>query len=244
MENAIEALKMAAAVLVFVMALGISISSFSQARQTADTVIRYSDRESVTQYIENESETTRIVSVETIIPTLYRIFDENYRVVFESGTETGTEIANRLNKLYGIRQEGTVVERNYIDSGEDDKNKLGIIGGTDRDSDNFITALLYGNQTGAYLLRDDGTKMTFSNYQQELRSNGSNIVLNDKGIYDIIKGRTFEEKIGVYYYEDLEDTSGGTDVDVDVPEEGSVLDVNKTKRKIITYTLQPSTVGP
>ena len=83
--------------------------------------------------------------------------------------------------------------------------------------------------------------MTFSNYQQELRSNGSNIVLNDKGIYDIIKGRTFEEKIGVYYYEDLEDTSGGADVDVDVPEESSVLGVDKTKRKIITYTLQPLT---
>ena len=40
MENAADALKMAAAVLVFVLALGISISSFSQARYTADVLIQ------------------------------------------------------------------------------------------------------------------------------------------------------------------------------------------------------------
>ena len=37
MENAAEALKMAADFLVFIIALGISISSFSQAKTTAQT---------------------------------------------------------------------------------------------------------------------------------------------------------------------------------------------------------------
>ena len=38
MENAVEALKMAAAVLTFVLALGIGMSSFSQAKQTSEII--------------------------------------------------------------------------------------------------------------------------------------------------------------------------------------------------------------
>ena len=53
MENAVDALKMAAAVLTFVLALGISISSFSQARTTAQILLDYTDREYETQYAED-----------------------------------------------------------------------------------------------------------------------------------------------------------------------------------------------
>ena len=243
MENAVEALKMAAAVLVFVMALGISISSFSQARQTSQTIIQYSDRETTTQYVEDTGVKTRTVGVDTIIPTLYRVFDENYRIVFETGGESGSD-AERLNELYGVIENGTTVYRNYIDSEETDDNRIGIITGSDRDTDNFITALLYGNKnTTAYLLNHDGQPCTFSDYINELSTRGSRLVLNGEGIYDIIKGKTFEEKIGVYYPEDIESTNtGGSDIDVDVPTaESSILDVNKAKKRIITYTLQSTT---
>ena len=80
MENATDALKMAAAVLVFVMALGIGISSFSQARAAADTLISYTDRDSVTQYAEDIGTKTRFVGKETIVPTIYRAYKENYRI--------------------------------------------------------------------------------------------------------------------------------------------------------------------
>ena len=45
MENAADALQMAAAVLIFVLALTIAINSFSQARQTAQLILDYNDRE-------------------------------------------------------------------------------------------------------------------------------------------------------------------------------------------------------
>ena len=44
MENAAEALKMAGAVLLFVLALSVAIVSFGQARETADTILDYRDR--------------------------------------------------------------------------------------------------------------------------------------------------------------------------------------------------------
>ena len=76
MENAADALKMAAAVLIFVLALGISISSFSQARYTAEILMQYADRDTVTQYVGGSANGTRIVGKETIVPTIYRAYKE------------------------------------------------------------------------------------------------------------------------------------------------------------------------
>ena len=47
MENAADALKMAGAVLLFVLALSIIIPFFSQARQTTDIILDARDRETV-----------------------------------------------------------------------------------------------------------------------------------------------------------------------------------------------------
>ena len=52
MENAADALKMAGAVLLFVLAISIIILSFEQVRKSADTIIDYKDRE--TFYIESK----------------------------------------------------------------------------------------------------------------------------------------------------------------------------------------------
>ena len=61
MENAADALKMAAAVLVFVLALGISISSFSEVRQVSQIILNYNDNEYSYTYIPDERTTTRMV---------------------------------------------------------------------------------------------------------------------------------------------------------------------------------------
>ena len=45
MENAAEALKMAAAVLMFVMALSVAIVSYGEVRRTADEILDIRDRE-------------------------------------------------------------------------------------------------------------------------------------------------------------------------------------------------------
>ena len=67
MENAADALKMAAEVLLFLLALGITISSFSQARETADVLISYTDRDYVTQYVENLFDNIKLINGKNII---------------------------------------------------------------------------------------------------------------------------------------------------------------------------------
>ena len=84
MENAADALQMAAAVLIFVLALSISINAFGEARQTSQMLIEYNDREYDTTYIEQNDGTQRTVSVESIIPNIYKAAKENNKIVFEN----------------------------------------------------------------------------------------------------------------------------------------------------------------
>ena len=88
MENAVDALKIAFAVFVLVMALSLAMYMFTQARETADIVLQSSD---ITGYMDYTSElqegttvngSDRIVGLETIIPTLYKYYKENYTVIF------------------------------------------------------------------------------------------------------------------------------------------------------------------
>lgn len=222
MENAAEALKMAAAVLAFVIALGIGISSFSQARATADILIKYSDRDTVTQYIENVNKKTRIVGKETIIPTIYRAYKENYRIQFYESD--GTPIT-----LYTKKENGVIVNVNYIDLEREvirDEYK----------QNNFIMALLYGAK--GKFTKADGSEIGFSEFNADLNTNNSGIILQNVGIYDrmdVLKGNTFEEKYGVYYQDDVETGDTNTDEDYD---EANTPDINKTKKRVISYYKQ------
>lgn len=93
MENATEALKMGFAVLVLVVALSLTIYSFTRVRETSAQITAEAD---VKQYYQqltlNETEDSanvqanRIVGVETVIPTLYRYYKENYTILFYKGT--------------------------------------------------------------------------------------------------------------------------------------------------------------
>ena len=82
MENNItDALIMAGSVLIFVMGLSISMLAFSQARESIDILLSYSDRESLTieddpqfYYKASEQDTERYVGKETIIPAIYRAY--------------------------------------------------------------------------------------------------------------------------------------------------------------------------
>ena len=222
MENAVEALKMAAAVMTFVLALGISISSFSQARETSEALLAYTDRETVTQYVEDSGNKERVVGKETIVPTIYRAYKENYKILFYNSDGTPIELYTKTeNGVHGV-----VV--NYIDLEKD-------VIGDDWQKDNFIMALLYGNK--ANLKRQDGTTMTFSQFSAELAQNNSRITLKSQGIYDtILKENTFLERFGVYYQEDLSTINTDTDIS-DEFEESETPDANKTKKRVISYTI-------
>ena len=170
MENAADALKMAAAVLVFVMALGIGISSFSQARETADLLIQYADRDSVTQYVQDTGNTTRSVGEESIIPTIYRAYKENYRIVFYDTD------GNPLPLFTQNDDSGNPVEINYIDL---EKETIA----ENRQKDNFIMALLYGNQCDLQdnlLLDANGNKISFSDFVTQIEVNNDGITLDNR----------------------------------------------------------------
>lgn len=85
MENASDAIVMAGAMLIFVIALTVAMTLFSQARETIDMVVYASDKTNYYQYLDVASSNgikNRIVSWETVIPTLYKYYKENYTVVF------------------------------------------------------------------------------------------------------------------------------------------------------------------
>lgn len=93
MENAVEALKMGFAVLVLIAALSLAIFSFTKVRETTDAITSGADIKEYYQQLSlgdtgvssNNALSSRIVGVETIIPTLYRYYKENYTILFYTG---------------------------------------------------------------------------------------------------------------------------------------------------------------
>lgn len=83
MENAVDALKIAFAMLVFALALTLLFSVVGQVKATSDIVFQLNDKtrsyayNTATDYNTNED---RIVGFETILPTIYRYEKEQYAV--------------------------------------------------------------------------------------------------------------------------------------------------------------------
>lgn len=88
-ENISEALVMAASVLIFVIALSVIFSLISQAKSTSDAIL-YSyddtkyyydeDLENITFTTARDENINRTVTMETIMPTVYRYIKEHYGV--------------------------------------------------------------------------------------------------------------------------------------------------------------------
>lgn len=132
MENVVDALKLAAWVLIFVLALSISISAFGQAKTASDTIISYRDRENNFFYVENTGNSNRKVGIETIIPSIYRAFRENYKIKF---SET-------IYKKFDSEKKKDI-EKDYIDI-----NELSASYSADKEKD-FIKYLLYDKEQKA-----------------------------------------------------------------------------------------------
>lgn len=200
MENATEALKMAAAVLVFVLALSITISAFGEARQSAQIVLEYKDRDydNDTYLNYNVKTTKRIVGAETIIPSIYKAYKENYKIVFKQVNGKGMELYKKAKTINST-------ETIPICSIDLQKDVLG----SDEEKENFIKALLYGSKNTQII--------------EDFAKRG--IILQNGDFYGKIKGKTFEESLGVYYQEELEGQSNAPDA-------------NLTQKRVITYTAQ------
>ena len=185
MENAAEALKMAAAVLIFVLALSISINSFSEVRQTSQTILNYRDREYETTYVEDNGSTERLVGAETIIPSIYKIYQENYKIIFN---------INSIGYLYKKKitegeKKGQDEEINYIDLQKE-------VLGNESQKQRFIQAILYGVNSF------EGK----SDVEKEFKKLGIEFN-NPNGIFEIIKDKKYKESLGVYYQEEVDSDS-------------------------------------
>lgn len=103
MENAVEALKMAFAVMAFMLALSVSVTSFNKVKEVSDVVLYTKDETNYYEYqgIVGKAAQNRIVGIETIIPTLYKYYKENYTVLFRTASydETTGEFTSKIKPL-------------------------------------------------------------------------------------------------------------------------------------------------
>ena len=189
MENAVDALKMAGAVLLFVLAISVAIVSFGQAREAADTILDYKDRETV--YIDGNlyyktTGTERTVGLETIIPTIYRAYIENYKIVFEGLNEP----------IYTLKLSGNTKIAKYTIDLETKTTTDGIqinnvTLANDEQKSEFLCGILYNDFTKS------GSAENFKKkYNVELPTNS---------LISRLKGKKITEYLGVYYQNDNED---------------------------------------
>lgn len=218
MENAADALKMAGSILMFVIALSVAITSFSQARATSDIVLSYSDRESSTingnnnyYYIGNNENTQRKVGVETIIPAIYRASVENYKIKFDFNNDDYW--------IYKYKdKDGKEKPTNLIDSELFAQSNISI--SSDKDMLEFLNGIIYGV---------NGTEKNA--FQKKY-----NVEINQIPLYNKIKNVSFTETLGMYYQEDLEEFK------IDSIENNNKnqddLPKKKTVKRVITYKIK------
>ncbi len=166
MENATDALKMAGFVLIFVLALSISINAFGQARQTATTILEYQDREYDYTYVEDNGTTQRIVSAETIVPSIYKAYKENYKIVFKDRNKQPMELYTKSN--------GEVVSSIDLETSAI---------GSDEQKEQFIRLFLYGEKYQSEIddfNRNSGINLPGTNFYDTIKEE---VFIEYLGIY-------------------------------------------------------------
>lgn len=233
MENAVDSLKIAFGVLIFTVALSISISTFSNARRAIDGITTIKDKTQEYVYLEPSTTSNRDVGIETIIPALYKAYSENYRVEFwvkdSAGAEKKLILYSRRN-VEAVEARENWEEVNYIDLIDENF-------GSESLAIDHLNALLtnghtkfYINASKAYGVKDISAYKRYNStntillYDEEIGSKSGDIAIGSEGLYEFLKDKKFEERLGEYYQEDKS--------------EGKVsdtLEINKTKKRIITY---------
>lgn len=185
MENAVEALKIAGGVLLFVLALTVSISCFSQANKSVTAIVSMRDRdvEIAFDQIGPSKGLTRTVGVETIVPTMYTAYYENIEIFFKTSSGDAIPIYYDINQYGEINtDENGEIKVCSISAGLDEKRLDMILAGK--------------NNLPDYIDNDMKTK-----YEKQY--------IYDDGFYNYLEGKKFEEYLGEYYEGDTSN-SGST----------------------------------
>ena len=157
MENAVDALKIAAAVLVFVIALTIAFALLSQAKATSDIMLFASDKTNYYTYSENaKNENGRLVGADVVISSLYRyykesvvvrVYDKNNTLIEEFNTETDGGLSQRERK----KRVNDWIEKNS-----------NTLNGT------FLETFDEVKKSGEYIVEDDGSELTVKSGQTSI----------------------------------------------------------------------------
>lgn len=221
MENAADALRIGAWVLIFVMALSVCINAFGQAKTSMDAILTYNDREYYTSYIEENAYkdssgnliTQRTVGYQDIVPTIYRAYKDNFRITFDSSTGI-TNVFRKYNTATGGYE-----SVNYIDLEDEKISDIKVKKNNSGDEDitlkeYFIRRIIRG---------DDGK---FGDNRDSWCETQLGVEFDGSGLYNKINttGAIFKESVGVYYQEER-DTGYS-----EVPKS------NRTEKRVITYT--------
>lgn len=155
MENAVDALKIAAAVLVFVIALTIAFALLSQAKATSDIMLFASDKTNYYTY-SNKAENTegRIVGADVVISSLYRYYKESVVVRIVEGTnitEFNTETDGGLSQRERKKRVNDWIEKNPS-----------TLNGT------FLETFDEVKKSGEYIVEDDGSELTVQSGQTSI----------------------------------------------------------------------------
>lgn len=257
MENAIEALKMAFAVLAFVLALTVSVIAFSNVKATSDVILYTKDETNYYDYIKDNNVSgrayeNRIVGLETIIPTLYKYYKENYTVVFREANynETTGEFSNvkpltiyktpsRAKTSAGVQLWGknydTIMQNKYspyFDGGYKESLSDSIFS-----FDLEEETLRHEPWTGTYAKTKENLDCFLNGDIYENPNNNEKYIdytklpLQTGGFIGKYKSDKFVETIGEYEYS----SSQASDT-----EDGSTIDnslIKKKKKRIIIFTL-------
>ena len=157
MENAVDALKIAFGVLVFVIALTVAFALLSQAKATSDIMLFASDKTNYYTYSENaKNKNGRLVGADVVISSLYRYYKESVVVRvydstgkkigdFNTETDEGLSQKKRKKKVNDwIKENSSTLNGQFLETFDEVKNG------------------------GKYIVEDDGSELTVQSGQTSI----------------------------------------------------------------------------
>ena len=225
MENAVDALKIALGVFVFTMALSLTMYMFTMAGETSDIVLQSSDVTKLMEYIEINDMIgeDRVVGLETIIPTLYKYYKENYTVIFLESNGTPLELYETqtnpdlwspgyTNKYYDNNQDLKVCS---FDVDEETRRREPWTGNTNYYKQNLDMFL-----SGGTFEAPSGNGMNYDYSSGQVNGWGNSSFIEE------FKDKQFRESLGEYTYNDVSSATGT-----------ETTNVKERKKRVIIYTL-------
>lgn len=217
MENAAEALKIAFGVVLFVIALTLSISCFSQATTAVTSIVGLRDRHIEYSPVNPSNGLTRIVGAETIVPTMYTAYSDNIEIYFKNADGTPMPIYYKTEPNGERKKDETTgydITVDCLDLAKEEFGNNGNKSAPEVAKEHLDMILAVGTSNKSHFENQE----MVNKYKQQFHEDYPN------GFYDFIKDKTFEESLGEYYqYTSLETVSSSTQI----------------KKRVITYTLVP-----